>query len=137
MIRVILLSICLLVVCLGCEMSLSNSSSSSSSPTDNYQELVVLDPIRLDKNPRFISYQNPVYPRLAEQAGIEGIVWVKGLVAVEGKLKDVSVYTSSGTESLDEAAVEAAYKCKLIPGTRDMKLVPVWSKYKVEFVLEY
>jgi outer membrane biosynthesis protein TonB len=32
-----------------------------------------------------IHYETPSYPRLAEQAGLEGLVWVKALVGDDGK----------------------------------------------------
>jgi TonB family protein len=43
---------------------------------------------------------------------------------------------SSGTESLDEAAVEAAYKCKFKPGIQNNRPIKVWVTYKVDFILE-
>jgi len=43
---------------------------------------------------------------------------------------------SSGTESLDEAAIEAAYKNKFKPGIQNGRPIKVWVTYKVDFILE-
>lgn len=86
--------------------------------------------------PEMIYEHKPTYPRLAEQAGITGRVWVKALVDEEGNVMKAMVGKSSGTESLDEAAVEAAYKCKFKPGIQNGRPVKVWVTYKVDFELE-
>ena len=136
MIKMFVISVCLVFACLNCGKSLTKSSSNTPHVVKIY-DLVVLEPVRLDRPPMFKFFSPPMYPRLAEQAGIEGIVWLKGFVNINGKLTDVSVYTSSGTEALDDAAIYAAEKCTLIPGRREMRPVPVWVKYKVEFILDY
>ena len=57
--------------------------------------------------PEMIYEEQPEYPRLARQAGLEGVVWVKALVDREGKVRQAMVAKSSGTASLDEAAFNA------------------------------
>ena len=86
--------------------------------------------------PQMIKEQKPVYPRLAEQAGITGVVWVKALVDKDGTVKKAMVAKSSGTESLDEAAVKAAYKCIYKPAIQNGRPIAVWVVYKVEFDLD-
>ena len=86
--------------------------------------------------PEFVTQVKPEYPRLAEQAGIEGVVWVKALVSKTGDVLKSAVYKSSGTESLDEAAVKAAYKNKFKPGIQNGRPVNCWVTYKVEFELD-
>jgi len=83
-----------------------------------------------------IHYETPEYPRLAEQAGLEGVVWVKALVGKEGDVKQAVVYKSSGTPSLDDAAVKAAPACKFKPAIQNGRPVAMWVTYKVEFILE-
>lgn len=85
--------------------------------------------------PEMIYEQKPEYPRLAEQAGIEGLVWVRALVNKEGKVLDAVVEKSSGTASLDEAAVQAAYKNRFKPGIQNGRPIACWVTYKVEFTL--
>ena len=83
--------------------------------------------------PEMVYYETPEYPRLAKQAGITGIVWVKALVDKEGNVRDAMVAKSSGTASLDEAAVKAASKNKFKPGIQNGRPVNVWVSYKVLF----
>jgi TonB family protein len=77
-----------------------------------------------------------IYPREAEQFGIQGLVWVKALVSSDGSVRDATVYKSSGTRSLDAAAVESAFKCRFKPAMQGGKPVAMWVTYKVEFSLE-
>lgn len=83
-----------------------------------------------------IYYETPPYPRLAEQAGLEGLVWVKALVGSDGAVRDAVVYKSSGTPSLDDAAIAAAPKCKFKPAIQNGRPVAMWVTYKVEFILQ-
>jgi len=85
--------------------------------------------------PEMIHQETPEYPRLAKQAGITGVVWVKALVDKEGNVRKAMVGKSSGTASLDDAAVKAAYKNKFKPGIQNGRPVNVWVTYKVIFEL--
>jgi len=86
--------------------------------------------------PEMIYEYTPPYPRLAEQAGITGRVWVKALVDEEGNVIKSMLGKTSGTPALDEAAVEAAYKNKFKPGIQNGRPVKVWVTYKVDFQLD-
>ncbi|MEW6412254.1 MAG: energy transducer TonB [Candidatus Zixiibacteriota bacterium] len=86
--------------------------------------------------PEMIFQQAPEYPRLAKQAGITGVVWVRALVDKEGNVRNSMVHKSSGTASLDEAAVAAAYKNKFKPGIQNGRPVNCWVSYKVVFELD-
>ncbi|UCD93752.1 MAG: energy transducer TonB [Candidatus Zixiibacteriota bacterium] len=78
----------------------------------------------------------PDYPRLARQAGMEAVVWVKALVDKGGNVKKAMVLKSSGSRAgFDEAAVAAAYKCKFKPAIQNGRPVAVWVSYSVEFTL--
>jgi protein TonB len=77
-----------------------------------------------------------VYPRLAEQAGREGTVWVKALVTKDGSVADAVVYKTSGIPSLDESAVASAYKYKYKPAIQNGRPVAMWVAYKIEFELD-
>jgi len=79
----------------------------------------------------------PEYPRLAQTAGMEAVVWVKALVDKNGNVRDAMVLKSSGSKAgFDDEALKAAYKCKYKPGIQNGRPVPVWVSYKVEFILE-
>ncbi|MCK4461027.1 MAG: energy transducer TonB [candidate division Zixibacteria bacterium] len=82
-------------------------------------------------------HQAPLeYPRLAKQAGITGDVWVQALVDKDGNVRDARVGKSSGTISLDEAAVKQAKHCKFKPGIQNGRPIACWVTYKVEFTLD-
>ncbi len=84
---------------------------------------------------QMIDYRQPEYPRLANQAGIEGLVWVKALVSNRGDVLDAVVYKSSGTDSLDDAAVAAAKYNKFKPAIQNGRPVAMWVTYQVKFGL--
>jgi protein TonB len=83
-----------------------------------------------------IYYQQPPYPRLAEQAGLEGTVEIKALVGNDGSVLDAVIFKSSGTPALDEAARVAAPRCRFKPAVRNGQPVCMWVVYKVLFSLE-
>lgn len=85
--------------------------------------------------PEMIYEEKPEYPRLAEQAGIEGTVYVRALVSKDGKVLDAVVEKSSETASLDDAAVKAAFKNRFKPGIQNGRPIACWVTYKVDFVL--
>ncbi len=91
--------------------------------------------IALEIYPEMIFEQLPEYPRLARQAGLEGILWVEVLIDEEGNVIDAIVGKSSGVISLDNAAVKAAYKNKFQPGIQNGRPIKVWVTYKVDFSL--
>lgn len=79
----------------------------------------------------------PEYPWLAKKAGLEGFLWVKALVDIDGSVKDAMIIRSSNSRAgFDEAALKAAYFNKYKPAIRNNRPVAIWVSYKVEFVLE-
>ncbi|MEA2031195.1 MAG: TonB family protein [candidate division Zixibacteria bacterium] len=91
--------------------------------------------IKVEIYPEMIREVTPKYPRLAEKAGITGAVWVKALVDESGNVLKAIVGKSSGTTSLDEAAVKAAYDYKYKPGIQNNRPIKCWVTYKVDFIL--
>jgi len=92
--------------------------------------------VPLEIFPEMIAEHPPEYPRLAKQAGLEGTVWVQALVDKDGNVRDARVYKESGTNAgFEEAAVEAAFKCKFSPGIQNGRPVAAWVAYEVEFKL--
>lgn len=77
------------------------------------------------------------YPPLAQQAGIEGTVWVKALVDKSGKVRDAIIFKKSGSSAgFEEVAIEAAYKIKYKPAISNNQPVAVWVVYPVRFTLK-
>jgi len=91
----------------------------------------------VEHDPVLIQSVEPVYPHFAEQAGIEGKVWIKALVSKEGKVRDAVVYVSSGSELLDEAAFKVAWDYLYKPANQNGQPVPVWVTYRVDFILDH
>lgn len=65
-----------------------------------------------------IARVTPTYPRRARRRGVEGVVQVKMSVSAAGAASDAVVVSSSGSDDLDRAAVEAALGTRFRPGTR-------------------
>jgi protein TonB len=79
----------------------------------------------------------PVYPALAQRAGVEGDVWLKALVDKEGKVRDVIIVKESGANAgFEEAAEKAAYETIWRPAIANGQPVAIWVTYKVQFVLK-
>ncbi len=93
------------------------------------------DFVPLEIQPEMLERAQPDYPQLARQAGLTGTVAVQGLVNPKGEVQDVKIARSSGVESLDLAAEEAAYKCKFKPGIQNGNPVFVWVVWTYEFTL--
>ena len=78
------------------------------------------------------SCEPPKYPKAALMNEETGTVSMGFLVAVDGKVVESKVEKSSGSKSLDKAALSALSLCKFKPGTKDGKPEQLWAK--VDFV---
>lgn len=85
--------------------------------------------------PEMIHQETAEYPRIAKQAGIEGRVYVNALVDKSGTVRDAIVAKSSGTTSLDQAAIAAAKKCRFKPGIQNGQPVACWVTFNYDFKL--
>jgi len=74
----------------------------------------------------------PKYPKAALMNEETGTVTMGFLVGTDGKVSDSRVDKSSGSKSLDKAALQALSQCKFKPGTKDGKAEQMWTK--VDFV---
>ena len=74
----------------------------------------------------------PDYPRASLVAEETGVTRVEFVVGPGGELVDAKVKRSSGSRSLDRAAVAGLSRCKFNPGTLDGK--PVQSTFSVDYV---
>ncbi len=92
--------------------------------------------VPVEVQPENIHYEQPEYPRLAKAAGLTGTVWVKVLVDKDGTVRDAKVAKTSGTQTLDDAAVAAAFKNKFKPGIQNGRPIACWASYRVDFQLE-
>ncbi|MBR7784139.1 MULTISPECIES: energy transducer TonB [Undibacterium] len=74
----------------------------------------------------------PKYPKAALMNEETGTVTMGFLVGTDGKVSESRVDKSSGSKSLDKAALQALSQCKFKPGTKDGKAEQMWTK--VDFV---
>lgn len=74
----------------------------------------------------------PKYPKAALINEETGTVVMGFLVGPDGKVTESKVEKTSGSKSLDKAALTALALCKFKPGTKDGKPDAVWAK--VDFV---
>ena len=71
--------------------------------------------LAFDEPPQLTYFEQPNYPPLARDAGIEGTVAIKVLVDERGKVVNAEVLQSDVTPAMERAALEAARKCKFRP----------------------
>ena len=86
-----------------------------------------------DQPPVVIKQNNPVYPEMARQAGLEGVVLHKVGIDEFGQVKEVLVLES--VDGLDEAALGAIYQWQFKPAEQRGVPVPVWFAVPVRFSL--
>ncbi len=91
------------------------------------------DFIAVESEPVRISIDAPVYPDVAQSAGIEGTVLVRALVTKDGRVKDV-IYID-GPEGLKEAAFDCARTAVFKPALMDHRPVEVWVMMPITFRL--
>ncbi len=60
-------------------------------------------------------------------------VMLKLTVDAEGRVTDVDVWSTSGNDAIDDAALEAAHKCLFKPATQDGE--PIESFYQIYYRL--
>ncbi len=90
---------------------------------------------RADVKPVPISMPSPRYPEKARQLGIQGTTIVQMLIDVTGRIMDVIIIKSSGSELLDKAAFDAAMKATFTPAEFYGRKVRVWVSCPIKFQL--
>ena len=86
--------------------------------------------------PLFKQNAPPDYPLRARRMGYEGLVMLKVLVDVNGRVDDLEVVGSSGYAILDKAASASVKKWMFEPGTEGGKKKKMWVKIPIRFELE-
>ena len=84
---------------------------------------------------RYKETPKPFYPEHARREGQQGRVLLRVLVDQEGRSKSVEVSRSSGSETLDRAAVEAVRLWRFAPARYGDKPVESWVRIPVDFRL--
>jgi len=83
---------------------------------------------------RVVLDRSVLTPQLRVEAA-QGRVVLRMLVRSDGSVAQVNVVESSGSQVLDEAAVNAAVKWRFAPASRDGQPVESWAVIPIRFVI--
>ena len=92
--------------------------------------------IPYDDPPRPITPIKPVYPDIAQEAGIEGLVLVQCFIDEKGKVKETIVVKGIPNTGLNESAVDALRKTRFRPAKQRERPVAVWITIPINFKLQ-
>ena len=92
--------------------------------------------IPYDDPPRPITPIKPVYPDIAQEAGIEGQVLVQCFIDEKGKVKETIVVKGIPNTGLNESAVAALRKTRFRPAKQRERPVGVWITIPINFKLQ-
>ena len=85
------------------------------------------------KEPRRTTYVAPVYPPIAQQAGIQGIVIVEAVIGIDGAVQEARILRP--VPMLDQAALDAVTQWRYAPTLLNGQPVPVVMTVTVSFSL--
>ena len=89
--------------------------------------------IPYDDPPVAITPIKPIYPEIAQEAGIEGVVIVQAFIDAKGRVKETLILKGVPNTGLDEAAMEAIRKTRFRPAKQRERPVGVWISIPVNF----
>lgn len=87
-------------------------------------------------NAAYLRNPAPLYPAIARRSGDQGTVMLKVLVSAEGTALRVELDQSSGSKSLDGAALDAVKGWRFVPARRGAQNIEAWVRVPVVFKLE-
>lgn len=114
------------------EIDIEELIENSGPPIDDEEEIYEF--IAVSEKPEVLVKAVPEYPKLALNAGISGQVVTRVLIDKKGNVEKAEIYKS--VPMLDEAALDAAKRCKFKPGKQRDKYVKVWMSIPFRFVLK-
>ena len=92
--------------------------------------------IPYDDPPRPITPIKPVYPDIAQEAGIEGQVLIQCFIDKSGRVKETIVIKGIPNTGLNESAVTALRKTRFRPAKQRETPVGVWITIPINFRLQ-
>lgn len=92
--------------------------------------------IPYDDPPRPITPIKPVYPDIAQEAGIEGQVLIQCFIDKSGRVKETIVIKGIPNTGLNESAVTALRKTRFRPAKQRETPVGVWITIPINFKLQ-
>ena len=79
---------------------------------------------------------NPIYPEIAQEAGIEGTVIVQAFINAKGIVEETIILKGVPNTGLDEAAALAIKRTRFKPAKQRDRPVGVWISIPVHFTLK-
>ncbi|MXX12138.1 MAG: TonB family protein [Gemmatimonadetes bacterium] len=90
----------------------------------------------VEVKPKVLHAVEPVHPEETIRDGLEGRVFLKFMVNVDGSVSDVKVLRVTGAEVFRQAAIDAISQYRFKPAEHNGKVVPVWMTMPITFRLE-
>lgn len=87
-------------------------------------------------NADYLRNPAPRYPPLARRMGEQGKVVLRVLVSAAGDAAKVEVRTSSGSDVLDDAALDAVKRWRFVPARQGEQPVDAWVLVPITFTLQ-
>ena len=92
--------------------------------------------IPYDDPPVAMTPIRPIYPEIAQEAGIEGVIVVQAFIDEKGRVKETQILIGVPNTGLDEAAMDAIRKTRFKPAKQRERAVGVWISIPVNFRLK-
>ena len=116
----------------GVGLNIPSAPAALPAPVHKPQEAV--RPGGVIRYPAKVQHVAPVYPRLAQEARVEGLVILEAVIGVDGRVQDVRVLRSKPL--LDQAAMDAVRQWRFTPTLLNGVPVPVILTVTVDFKLQ-
>lgn len=109
-----------------------NPTAGMQSPDAKETQSAITEPVF---NAAYLNNPAPAYPALARNRGIEGRTMLQVQVTQQGEARAVAVVRSSGSEALDNAALDAVKRWRFVPARRGGEVIEAKVLVPVEFKL--
>jgi periplasmic protein TonB len=94
-----------------------------------------LEPIP-ESGPEYLENPDPVYPPLARRMRLTGLVLLRVNVDSDGRPQEITLQRTSGSNLLDQAAIDAVQQWKFVPAHKGNVAVSAWVKVPIRFNLD-
>lgn len=90
---------------------------------------------QVDQPPRVISRVDPIYPYSAKRRGVSGVVVVRFLVDIQGRIQRLKIVESKPHGVFEDSVRRAVAKWRFKPGVYQGRAVPTWVVVPLRFKL--
>ena len=115
------------------EKNLSKPLKVEKTPASSSEPIVKFIPY--DDPPRPLYPIRPVYPYIAQEAGIEGQVLIQCFIDKNGTVKETIILKGIPNSGLNESAINAIKEARFRPAKQRGKKVGVWITIPINFEL--